>query len=91
MQKPKSPANIIIVVGAHHVDTDGVRYPVDRIVNHPEYYAPMAKNDAALVRTRFTIHFNNNVRPIRISRSHVEAGQAAVVSGWGQFEVSKSS
>lgn len=90
-QEPKSISNVIVVVGAHHVHDDGIRYPVDRIINHPDYYSPTTRNDLALLRTRRSIQYSARIGPIRISRKFVFGGLASVVSGWGQTEVNKNS
>lgn len=86
-QFPTTPENVIIVVSAHHVYNDGIRYPVESIINHPDYIAAVTRNDISLLRTRRTIQFSARVQPIGITSRYTNGGMAAVVSGWGQTEV----
>lgn len=80
---------MIIVTGALNInDTDGIRYPVAQIINHPAFGKDLS-NDIALIRTRWAIQLNNQVQPIHISRSLANEG-TAVVSGWGVTEVGNS-
>lgn len=86
-QLPYSPYNVIIVVGAHRYGNDGIRYRLDRFVNHPEYDPELSDNDVALMRARNRIQFSYRVQPIAMRRMHVDGGVAAVISGWGRNEV----
>lgn len=86
-QLPSTPQSVIIVVGAHQYEGDGIRYRLDRFINHPEYDPDLTENDVALLRTQSRIQFSYRVRPIAISRKYVNGGMPAVVSGWGRIEV----
>lgn len=86
-QFPTTPQNIMVVVSAHHVHNDGIRYPVDSIINHPDYISAVTRNDISLLRTRRNIQFSARVQPIGITGRYTKGGMAAVVSGWGQTEV----
>jgi len=77
------PSTLVIVVGAHKVFGDGVRYPVEAYIHHPEYDSWNLFNDLSLLKTRWAIQFNARVQPIAISRRHTEERASAIVSGWG--------
>lgn len=78
----------VIVVGAHHIHNDGIRYPIETIVNHPEF-GDILKNDISLIRTKWAIQFNARVQPIAITRRNIDGSSSAIVSGWGKTQVSK--
>lgn len=86
-QSPTQPETMIIVVAAQHIETDGIRYPVDRIINHEEYTPALTKNDISLLRTRRPIQYSVKIQPIAISRRYVDGGVGSIVSGWGRTEV----
>lgn len=84
-QTPINAYNLIVVAGASHISeaNDGVRHPLQRIVNHPEYNEEILVNDISLLQTRLPIQFNQRIQPIAISRVNVGAGVPVVASGWG--------
>lgn len=85
----RSLSKLVIVVGAHHVFNDGVRYPVQAYIHHPQYDSWNLINDLSLLKTRWAIQFNVRVQPISISRIVTKASVLAIVSGWGNDKVSK--
>lgn len=85
-QSHRDVRKLLIVVGAHHIN-DGIRYPVDQIINHPEFALDTYRNDIALIKTIWAIQFNARVAPIAFSRQHVEGSGSGVVSGWGLTQV----
>lgn len=91
IQPPFSVRNFLIVAAAHHIHTDGSRYPLDTIVSYPGYASKISpfKNNIGLVRTRRTIYFNARVQPIALDRKFVNEGVPAVVSGWGYLNVGR--
>lgn len=84
------PSNLVVVVGAHHIQNGGRIYYLERIVNHPQHNNSIFKNDISLLRTNETIQFNDVIRPIRLRRRFVDAGVASTVSGWGWSQVRKN-
>lgn len=77
-----------VITGALNInDTDGVRYPVEQIINHPDYgNGESLHSDISLIRVRWAIQYNERVQPIKISRRVATEGMA-VVSGWGRTQV----
>lgn len=80
-------SNVVIVVGAHHIQNDGKLYGLDRIVNHPKYNTLNYRYDICLLRTNKTIQFNDFVQPIPLRKQFVGADVAATLSGWGWTRV----
>lgn len=85
----KPPSQLVIVVGAHHVFNDGVRYPVEAYHHHPQYDSWNLLNDLSLLKTRWAIQFNARVQPIAITRRHTQERASAIVSGWGVNQVNR--
>lgn len=77
-----------IVTGAHHSTIGGYDYPVDRIVNHPEFNWATLTNDISLLRTDREIVFGDLVTAIPFSNAHVGAGITTRTSSWGSTVVS---
>lgn len=77
-----------IVTATHHSASGGYDYPVDRIVNHPDFIWTTLTNDISLLRTDLEIVFSDLVAAIPISNVHVGAGITAQVSSWGSTVVS---
>lgn len=73
----------VIVAGAHHINNDGIRYPVAEIVSHPDFSSNL-ENDISLLRTKWAFQFNIRVQPIGLSRHEADLRGQAVVSGWGR-------
>lgn len=82
-------ANVVIVVGAYHIQNDGKLYELDQIVNHPKSNTLNYRYDICLLRTNKTIQFNNFVQPIPLRKRFVGADVAATLSGWGWMRVRK--
>lgn len=85
------PANTHVVVGAHHISSDGTRHQLSRIVRHPTYNNRTYINDIALLQTTAPIQFNNLVRAIPLRRQFLGAGEVGTHSGWGVTRVREES
>ncbi|KAI7815638.1 Serine protease, partial [Rhyzopertha dominica] len=85
-----STGAVAVVVGTNTLNSGGVRYAVDRIVNHASYNPSTIANDISLVRTSSTIATGTLVRTIAISSGTVGGGVSAVISGWGTLQVGGS-
>lgn len=77
-----------IVTAAHHSAIGGYDYPVDRIVNHPDFNWANLTNDISLLRTDAEIVFSDLVAAIPISNAYVGAGIMTRTSSWGSIVVS---
>lgn len=80
----RTPANMIVVVGAHHRITGGVSMAVARVVNHPEYHAPTTTQDVSVVQTVNPIIFGVLVAAIPLGANVNLANVPSTGSGWGQ-------
>lgn len=83
----KDVRKLRIVVGAHHILNDGIPYPVERVVYHPDFEGDLFQNDIVLMQTKWAIQFNGRVEPIAFSRQHVDGSGSGIVSGWGLTQV----
>lgn len=83
-------SNLFVVTGAHNIKYGGDKYQLSQIINHPGYgsYESKLENDISLLQTATEIVFSENVRVIALRSKHVDGGVRAVVSGWGQSDVS---
>lgn len=84
-----------VVAGAHKLDgSDGQIYNLKQLIVHEHYYIFIGpnnatiKNDIALIQTTTVIRFNRLVGPIPLHTKFLSGGVPAVVSGWGQTNVS---
>lgn len=77
----------VIVVGANHLFNDGIWYDIEQAIVYPD--GSTAGNDIALLQTKRPIEFNNFVQPIQLNTEEIAANAQAVVSGWGNDEVSE--
>lgn len=78
-------AAIRAVLGAHHRQTGGTPYAIERIVNHPNWNSLLLTNDISVLRTTAPIVWTARIRPIGIGTSaRVGGGVPARASGWGQ-------
>lgn len=68
------PQNVILIVGAHNAQGDGIQLPVGSHTNH--------RVGLSLIRTRNEIVFSARVQPIPLGQRFVGNGQKAVVSGF---------
>lgn len=89
-QLPITTRNLIAVGAAPHVDSHGIRYPLDKIISYPGYVEKLSRfrNDIGLLRTRYSIKFSPKLQPIAISREYITGGLSAIITGWGRNEVS---
>lgn len=81
------PSDLAVAVGAHRRKNDGKIYLLKAIFNHPKYNKYTIHNDITLLQTIEKIEFNKFVRSIPLRRQIVNAGTAAIVSGWGTIQV----
>lgn len=82
-----NPSNVIIVVGAHHIQNDGQVYGLERIVEHPRFEHTNKRRDIALLQTNETIRLNEAVKVIPLRKRAVNADVMATVIGWGSLRV----
>lgn len=81
------PANILVATGAH-TRTDGQRYRVARVVNHPRYDRHQRTFDVSIVQTKIRIVLNARVAVIRWPTGPVvHNGQTMLIAGWGITKV----
>lgn len=84
-----SPSELVAVVGAHHIKSDGHAYNLSRLVAHPEYVfngeEKLGLNDIALLKTSESIKFTDLVKPIALRKQYLAGGEhtSLTVSGWG--------
>lgn len=84
---PRLAANAVTVVaGTTTLNSGGVRYTSNRIVNHAGYNTATFENDISLVRVSSTIG-GPNIATIPISSGAVGGGISVVLSGWGRTTV----
>lgn len=78
------PSDMTVVVGTTQLSKGGSRFRVVRLVVHPEYERSRAANDIGLVQIRgIFLWLPNRVRKIEISKSYIEDGTEATITGWG--------
>lgn len=77
----RTPANTIVVVGAHNRMSGGITHQSNLIINHENYSGATIANDVSLVRTTTEILFVGAVAPIALGSVHVGGG-TATASGW---------
>lgn len=81
----KTPANTIVVVGAHSRLTGGIIHNVEAIINHPQYNANNDRDDISLVKTQLPINFVTGlVAAIPLNTATIDGVVDCVASGWGQ-------
>lgn len=86
----REPDATRVVTNAHHINSDGIIYTVQRIEVHEDYDPPYLANDISLVQTEESIVFSTTVAPIAIGTAvPIGAGIQARASGWGRTAVSK--
>lgn len=84
-----------VVAGAHKLDgSDGIIYNLHRFIVHEHLVINIGqtnvtvKNDIGLIKTETVIEFTELVGPIALDTEFLLGGVPAVVSGWGQSNVS---
>lgn len=80
----------VLVVGAKHVEADGVIYQSEEIINHPFYHIDtedFLKYDISLVRTQHEIVFGLTVQPIPLEFLTIGGEVEAIISGWGKVNL----
>lgn len=77
-----------IVVGAHHIETDGTEYLIERIIEHPDYDDDILENNIALIKTENALVFSESVAAIPLNSNQIGAGVSVQASGWGTTSVS---
>lgn len=81
------PQSVYAVVGALHLDSDGLRVDLDRITPHEQYSKNRNINDISLLRTAKEIAFSRNVQPIALPTNNIEGNVHVLLSGWGRTSV----
>lgn len=83
------PEEILVVVGTHLISGSDRYYNVSALVVHPGYDQETSENDIGLVRIDETMVFTRYVQAIPLTNGeYIGAGRRAIVSGWGDLEVS---
>lgn len=77
---------VLAVVGTNRQSAGGTFYRFSFWVNHPDYVYYERMNDLGIGRTRSEIIFTPLVQSIPLGSEFVEAGVAAVISGWGTVD-----
>lgn len=95
IEKYPKPSFYFILAGAHRNDPmNGTEYTAERWIVHERFHINMTLtnatviNDIALVKTVSPIQFNNLVAPIPLHHKFFSGGAPAVISGWGETNVS---
>lgn len=96
-QGSKSSAqNIYIVVGATNIANGGLRYDLEKIVNHPEFNWEKRKNDISMLKTDRPLQMReHSIFPVSLPTFKtdylIENGIGLIdvtLSGWGSYHVS---
>lgn len=81
----RQPAeNILVAVGSVTLSAPRYIHQAIKIVGHPEYRAEgfgTYENDISLVQIKDSFTFSDDVRPVPISSSNVQAGTNAYLAG----------
>lgn len=83
----RTAATTLAVVGAHHIESDGIPHIAARLILHEDFDDYYLVNDISLVQTQSEIIFTDAVSPININAATIGAGIRARFSGWGKIEV----
>lgn len=70
---------------------EGKIYLVDKVILHPNYTVTpdgIPDNDIGLVITREPFEYDETTQPINLTGSEPNAGETALISGWGDLWVS---
>lgn len=95
-QGPKSiPKNVYIVVGSSNLTSGGLRYNIEKIVNHPQFNWTKRENDISMLKTDRPLRIlNGAIFPIDFpsfkTNYLIENGigvTSVILSGWGIFQV----
>lgn len=73
--------NVRISVGAHTRLKQGKLYEIEQFIVHPDN--DWALNDVAVLRLKNPIVLNENTTTIVLGRDLIEAGEKAIMVGWG--------
>ncbi|XP_050067472.1 chymotrypsin-2-like [Anopheles maculipalpis] len=79
----RKPENVIAVIGALRSAQGGFNYDAQQFIVHPNFNEWTQENDIGIVRTKWTIHFNTAVFPVKMARTYTPANRAVLASGWG--------
>ncbi|CAF4882573.1 unnamed protein product [Pieris macdunnoughi] len=78
-----SAKDLRVLAGTNSKRSGGIRYKVDKIINHEKYTARPNVNDIALLRTTENIKFTEKVKAIEIATEDPKPGDLCKLSGWG--------
>lgn len=84
------PRNVLVFVAAHS-RTDGIRHPVERIINHPGWNPRTVLNDICVIRTANDIQLiPGRVVALRLPHANrpANARESTTIAGWGLTGVS---
>ncbi|CAF4882634.1 unnamed protein product [Pieris macdunnoughi] len=78
-----SAKDLSVLAGTNSKSSGGIRYKVDKIINHEKYTNRPNVNDIALLRTTENIKFTEKVKAIEIATEDPKPGDLCKLSGWG--------
>ncbi|XP_047515504.1 chymotrypsin-1-like [Pieris napi] len=78
------PSDFIALVGTISRIRGGTIYEINKVISHKAYNKPYKfDNDIAVISTKKTIEFNENVQPLPLPKKNIQSGLSCIVSGWG--------
>ncbi|CAG4926782.1 unnamed protein product [Colias eurytheme] len=80
------PNNITVVAGTNSLSLGGMRYNLDKIINHENYTEATLENDIALLKIVGEFNYSSNMAPIPLAMYPVPAGTQCVLTGWGYID-----
>ena len=84
----RSPSSTLAVVGSVLNNPIGKTHKIAKIVNHQNYDSENIVNDISLLQTVDEIIFGDFVKPVPLTANTVGGNELAVLTGWGQLNVS---
>ncbi|XP_058456914.1 chymotrypsin-1-like [Malaya genurostris] len=82
-----TPGEMTVVVGTTQLSRGGLRYQVNKLIQHPDYDRRRMANDIGLVRIwGFFVWLPTLIEKIGFSEEYVTNGKEAILSGWGGLQ-----
>lgn len=73
-----------VVVGIGRGSIQGKRYALERYIVHPQFSEEYMANNIGLLKTKYSLKFDDRTQPIPISSAFMGMQDTAVVVGWKQ-------
>lgn len=81
------PATYVVAVGSNVLDSNQLMYKTSKIIRHEKYNATTLANNIALLKTRQSFYFDDDVKSIEIATSNPTDGEVLALYGWGGPQV----